>query len=209
MQIISAAITAFIVTNIDDLAILLLLFAKERKIGRLPLESRRSIARIVIGQYLGFTVLVAASLPGIFTRAVVPVQVLGWLGLIPLGLGIKGLWAGNDGETAIEDIGMVATSRSIWRDPYTYAVAGITIGNGGDNIAVYLSYFANQTSFSLWISLLVFYGMMALWCAIAYRLNHIPRVHTIIAHWSDRFVPWVFICLGLYIIYSSNAWSFF
>jgi cadmium resistance protein CadD (predicted permease) len=53
-----AGITSFAATNIDDIVILMLFFAQVNSTFR-----RR---HIVIGQYLGFTVLIFTSLPGFF-----------------------------------------------------------------------------------------------------------------------------------------------
>ncbi|MDJ0551767.1 MAG: cadmium resistance transporter, partial [Microcystis sp. M49637_WE12] len=55
---ISTAIAAFIATNLDDILILTILFTQVNKLFR-----RR---HIVIGQYLGFILLILASLTGFF-----------------------------------------------------------------------------------------------------------------------------------------------
>jgi len=57
---IGTGVTAFTATNIDDIVILLLFFSQVNA------SFRRH--HIVVGQYLGFTVLVIFSLPGFFLR---------------------------------------------------------------------------------------------------------------------------------------------
>ncbi|WP_414529867.1 cadmium resistance transporter [Nodularia chucula] len=63
-------ISAFIGTNIDDIVILLLLFSQ--------INSNFRCRHIIAGQYLGFTILVIASLPGLFGGLIIPPN---WIGL--------------------------------------------------------------------------------------------------------------------------------
>ncbi|MFM6515115.1 MAG: transporter, partial [Microcystis panniformis] len=55
---ISKGVAAFVATNLDDILILTILFSQTGKLFR-----RRDI---VIGQYIGFILLVIASLAGLF-----------------------------------------------------------------------------------------------------------------------------------------------
>jgi cadmium resistance protein CadD (predicted permease) len=84
------------------------------------------------GQYLGFTALVALSLAGAEALRAVPAQWAGLLSLIPVALGIRGLWQlrGPDGEP----------DPSIRADS-TITVALVTIANVGDNVSVYVPLF--------------------------------------------------------------------
>ena len=79
----STGITAFVATNIDDIIILLLFFAQ--------VDANFRRRHIVIGQYLGFTLLILASLPGFFGGLIVPREWIGLLGLLPIAIGIKQL----------------------------------------------------------------------------------------------------------------------
>lgn len=74
---------AFIATNIDDIIVLLLFFSQ------INADFRRR--HIVIGQYLGFTTIVLASLPGFFGGLIVPREWIGLLGLLPITIGVKQL----------------------------------------------------------------------------------------------------------------------
>ena len=74
-------VTAFAATDIDDLFFLVVLFANHRF----------STAQIVIGHYIGIGLLTLVGLLGALLALVVPGYVIGLLGLIPLGLGIKWL----------------------------------------------------------------------------------------------------------------------
>ena len=80
------AIGLFIVTNIDDIIVLSLFFA--RGAGQ-----RGTTARILVGQYLGFAgILGAAVLVALGAGAFLPPEVIPYFGLIPLGLGLWAAW---------------------------------------------------------------------------------------------------------------------
>ncbi len=77
-------ITSFAATNIDDITVSMLLFSQTDARGFHPRD-------IVIGNYLGFTVLILACLPGLFGGLILPPPWIGLLGFIPLVVGIKQL----------------------------------------------------------------------------------------------------------------------
>ena len=56
--------TAFCATNLDDILVLLVFFSQVNDSFR--------CRHIVVGQYLGFTILVLASLPGFFGSLILP-----------------------------------------------------------------------------------------------------------------------------------------
>ncbi|WP_315889751.1 cadmium resistance transporter [Kovacikia minuta] len=102
--------TAFVATNVDDIVILTLFFARAGETLR-----RR---QIVTGQYLGFLGLIVASLPGFLGGIVIPREWLGWLGLLPIAIGIHQLWHQETDEPAIQTISPAQKSSShppTWR----------------------------------------------------------------------------------------------
>jgi cadmium resistance transport/sequestration family protein len=195
---IMSAVVAFIATNLDDILILMLFFSQT--------QQRR--IQIVIGQYLGFGVLVLLSLPGYFGGALVPKAWIGLLGLLPLAIGLKLLWQKDEGETAAPEIDK-SPARPGWLghflSPLIYQVAAVTIANGGDNISIYIPLFAGKTPIGLTVILVTFFLMVGLWCMVALSLIRHPAIGQILTQYGDRLVPWVFIALGLYILYDSGT----
>ena len=102
---VTTGITAFVATNIDDIVILMLLFSQ--------VDATLRPKHIIAGQYLGFTVLVAASMPGFLGGFWLPKLWLGLLGLVPIGMGIRQLVdrkvCCNSGANCTSDFG--ATDR--------------------------------------------------------------------------------------------------
>lgn len=123
----AAAAGLFVATNIDDIVVLSLFFA--RGAGH-----KGTTAAILTGQYLGFLgILVASSVVGLGFNAVIPTDLIRYFGLIPLLLGLWAAWQAFRGEDDDEDISGKKLS--------TLAVAGVTFANGGDNIGVYVPVF--------------------------------------------------------------------
>lgn len=206
---IAQGIIAFAATNIDDIIILLLLFSQ--------LDENFRRRNIIIGQYLGFAILVAASLPGYFGGLVVQKEWIGLLGLLPIAIGIKHLidrekdtaqvqTVSNDLQQNLARNSLTAFIFSIF-NPKTYQVAAITVANGGDNISIYIPLFAGQDVNSLLIILAVFCIMVGVWCGIAYSLTLHPDIAYVLSRYGKPIVPFVLIGLGLFIMYERGTFE--
>ena len=71
---VAIAVTAFTATNIDDILILTIFFAQ--------VNSEFRPRHILIGQYLGFGLILLASLPGYLGGLVIDHKWLGLLGIL-------------------------------------------------------------------------------------------------------------------------------
>jgi cadmium resistance protein CadD (predicted permease) len=75
----------FAVTNVDDIVILALFFGQAT-------DQRGAAARVVVGQYLGFAGILAASIVGALGAGLLPDTMIPYLGLVPLLLGLCAAW---------------------------------------------------------------------------------------------------------------------
>ena len=75
------SITSFIGTNIDDMFINTLFFSEA--------ETKADSKRVVCGKYLGMGILIILSILGAFGLQFLPQHYIGYLGLVPICLGIK------------------------------------------------------------------------------------------------------------------------
>src|SRR5688572_22161371 len=89
---------AFAVTDVDDLVLLALWFS----------QPGRRVASIVIGQYLGIGALVLVSAVAALLSLALPLHWLAWMGLLPIGLGVRLLLRGDTDHA--EDATPAATS---------------------------------------------------------------------------------------------------
>lgn len=137
---------SFAATNIDDIFVLALFFGR---VGR-----GLKIRHVVAGQYLGFSALVAISLVGYFARLIVPHEWIGFLGLLPIAIGVRHFPEHDNGEDKKQESTRTAGA---------FSVAAVTFANGGD-IGIYAPLFATSDLASLLVMLIVFFIMLAVWC---------------------------------------------
>lgn len=176
---ISALITgavAFSATNIDDIVFLTIFFSQ---------ASHRW--HVVIGQYLGFTALVAISLIGFFGGQVLPHGWLRLFGVAPIAIGIKKLFVKRDGHIQRANTG-------------TLDVATVTFVNGADNIGIYTPLFAISDAPSAIVLIAVLYVLLAAWCVAGYLIHRQKAVAYTLQRCGHRIVPVVLIALGIYIL---------
>ncbi len=204
---IAVATSAFIATNLDDIVVLVIFFSQ--------VSARFRPRHILLGQYLGFSVLVLASLPGYLGRQVIPETWLSWLGLIPIGIGLRLLLQQDPDDGDADLLHLVSEPRATTKEvrwkrvlrrliaPESLQVAAVTIANGGDNISIYVPLFASTNGAELVITLAVFYLLTAVENGVAYWVASHPAIASLIHRYGQRLVPFVLIGLGLFILTES------
>jgi len=200
-----AGISAFAATNIDDIIILMFFFSQ--------VNAKFRIRDIIIGQYLGFTTLILLSLPGFFGGMIIPKTWIGLLGFVPIAIGLQQLFNSDDDESEIQTVSDQINQHAIRfpfshiLTPQTYSVAAITFANGGDNIGIYVPFFASLNLSSLLIVLTIFFILVGVWCAIAYGLSRHQLIGKLINTYGKKLVPYVLIGLGLFILWDSHSYE--
>ncbi|MEH0974384.1 cadmium resistance transporter [Micromonospora sp. CPCC 205546] len=182
----AGAAVVFAATDIDDIVVLTLFFVAARTTGR------PRTWQIVAGQYLGIGALALASAVVAAGLLVVPEPWPGLLGLLPVALGVRAL-LDRDAEETPAVVGSAL------------GVAGVTIANGADNIAVYVPVFRALGPADSAVFLLVFVVLIALWCAAGAWLGGHPRVVRLVGRVGHRLVPAVFIAIGVVILATSGV----
>ncbi|MEU1750568.1 cadmium resistance transporter [Micromonospora arida] len=181
-----AAAVVFAATDIDDIVILTLFFVAARTTGR------PHTWEIVAGQYLGIGALALASAVIAGGLLVVPDPWTGLLGLLPIALGVRALRSSGDDEAPAVVTGALG-------------VAGVTIANGADNVAVYVPVFRALGVADSAVFLLVFVLLIALWCVAGAWLGGHRRVMRLVERAGAWLVPTIFIAIGLVILVSSGV----
>ncbi|MDG9557438.1 CadD family cadmium resistance transporter [Streptococcus pneumoniae] len=195
-QTIISAIGVYISTSIDYLIILIILFAQ--------LSQNKQKWHIYAGQYLGTGLLVGASLVGAYVVNFVPEEwMVGLLGLIPIYLGIRFAIVGEDAEEEEEEI--IERLEQSKANQLFWTVTLLTIASGGDNLGIYIPYFASLDWSQTLVALLVFVIGIIIFCEISRVLSSIPLIFETIEKYERIIVPLVFILLGLYIMYENGT----
>jgi cadmium resistance protein CadD (predicted permease) len=194
--VLGQAVGLFAVTNVDDILILSLFFA--RGAGQ-PGITRR----IMLGQYLGFAAILAVSAAAALGATLLPEAALPYLGLLPLGLGLRAAWQGWRGRADRDDDAPPAREDG----PGALELAAVTFANGGDNIGVYTPVFATAGVGGMSAYAAVFLVMVALWCLAGRYLATRPAVPRALTRWGHVLHPAVLIALGLFILVVGGAFG--
>jgi cadmium resistance protein CadD (predicted permease) len=178
LEVVSAALATFAVTNVDDAFLLTLFFARGIP-GR----------RIVAGQYLGFAFILGVSLVAALAALAIPHRWIRLLGLLPLVLGIKLLLTARRTEAEAQKPGNLGV----------VSIAIITVSNGADNVGVYVPFFVLGRAY-LWLILLIYGFLVGAWCFLGRWIGNRSLTLRIVDRWADRALPAVFIFLGLFLL---------
>lgn len=191
-----SAIVSYIATSIDYIVILVVLFAqvKNRKGG---------VRDIVLGQYLGFTVLIIISLLASFGIAFIPQQWIGLLGLIPIFIGLKVFFEKEDEEDEEEEI-VESTNRF---SSLILSVAAIMLAAGGDNLGVYIPYFTVLNTIELIVTIVIYYVAAAVLLYLCQRVSAVKGISETVEKYEKIIVPIVFLALGIMIMFENGTFS--
>ena len=190
------AIGLFAATNIDDIIVLSLFFA--RGAGQ-----RGTTARILAGQYRGFAgILVAAILVTVGAGAFLPSTAIPYFGLIPLGLGLWAAWEAWRGDGDDDDEAKVAGKKV-----GVGTVAGVTFANGGDNIGVYTPVFLSVEPLAVVAYCVIFLALVAVLVALARFVATRPPIAEVLERFEHILFPIVLIGLGIVILVSGGAFG--
>lgn len=195
---------AFLVTDIDDLVVLVAFFANAAARPR----------DVVIGQYAGIAFLLAASALAMLARLVAPLHIVGLLGLLPIGLGIREVveLARARGRAADDEEppsgSPPANGRAPPRRVAVFEVALVTVANGGDNVAVYAPLFASATPVRAAGLAALFLLLTGLWLCLAWFTVHNPLFGRHLRRWGRWLLPPVLVLLGAWILWENGtlAW---
>ena len=180
-------VTLFVATNIDDIFLLLALFADPR------LKPRQ----IVAGQLLGMTVLVVASAAASAVAVALAARYVAVLGCLPLAIGISQLVRRLRGAASHDDDSEPPGLRGAGK---VAAISSITIANGGDNLGIYVPAFATRSHGELAVLGASFLLLTCVWCWLGHYLVHHPKLGAPLRKYAGPVTPFVLIALGLYIL---------
>ena len=193
MVFVLRAIVMFVATNLDDLVLVPLFFATA---GR----DRAAAGRVVTGQLTGFALILVVSVLGAVGASLLPDDLVPYLGVVPIALGVRAGWAAWHRRR--DDEQPVASPA-----PGVGAVFAVTVANGADNVGVYVPVFAVATPGEVAVYCGVFMVAMIGLCRIARALGTRPSVARVVARWGDVILPVVLCSIGLLVLVEGGAFA--
>ena len=208
-----SGVTAFAATNLDDLFLLMLYFSRAN-------NNPQREGSIILGQYLGFSVLVFVSVLGYLGSLLIPRHYVGLLGILPILLGIRELLSlrkadEQDGQQVKANAntttppGILRSRLLKWVNPQASSIAAVTVANGSDNLAVYTPLFAAGGVTPMVIIIVVLLLMVRVWCFIADWLAENPVTAGPLRRYGKLLMPFVLMGIGLTILIESGALELF
>lgn len=180
-------------TALDLLLILSILFVKFDK-------SRHRL--ISLGQMLGSIILIGVSLLLAFIFKFVPEQwLLGFLGLIPLGFGLKYVILGDDDDEEVEEALEKRKNKNLLITVTLISFASC----GADNIGLFTPFFVNLKSYWIVVSLLTFIANIILLGFLGQIISKIRPLHYFLEKYGRWIMGIIYIGLGIIILLESGT----
>ncbi|KAF2022245.1 hypothetical protein BU24DRAFT_313329, partial [Aaosphaeria arxii CBS 175.79] len=217
---IGTACSTFAITNIDDLFVLVTFFAET------AWNESMTPLYITLGQYLGFSIITSISMLGYGLSLVLPAEPIGFLGLLPILVGVWHalglLFSRIDGKPngPPEDLRATEEIANLERNGWwaklknggiksIFTVAAVTIMNGGDNIGTYTPLFSQAKGAEIAIYVVVYYILLGIWILAAWLVMKQRHILRLAEKWAGVFVPFLYMGLGTFIVIKSECfpWS--
>ena len=186
-MIILVAAAAFLATNMDNLALLVVFLLRYR------------CHRVVVGiAYLvGLSLVVLLSFLLSLLASAVPVQYLGLLGFVPISIGVVGIYRLIRGPAVENDFRQEQTASA--------AVVFVTtmftqLGNSADTVLTFGPLFADSMRAA---SLMIMFTIAVMGVLFLYIANYSvrnPLLGDLIQRHAHRVTPFLLIVVGLYIL---------
>ena len=179
---------SFVATNIDNLLILVIL---------LGANTRRRSA-VLLGFIGSAIAVICVSALGVALERMVGANFIGYLGVVPLFLGLYMLCQAGAGkhpdDKKIESLSN-STEPKIWLSTFI-----LMFSNSGDSVAVFLPLLAESGRSALLVIVTMFLLSALAWAGLAYLISGQPELARRIEYRAEKIVPWIMIAVGTYIL---------
>jgi cadmium resistance protein CadD (predicted permease) len=187
--ILGLAAGAFAATNLDNAVVTVAMVAAA------PATRSR---RIALGQAIGFALLVIGAVAMAALLFEIPTRIIGLLGLVPLVLGVRALLGLRDAEERSR-VARRAVGSGV------FAALAVTLGAGGDNLAVYIPLFRVARLAGTAETLLVFaLGELLLTIFVLWAGLH-PRVRGVVTRFGVFAAPILYCAIGLTVLFEART----
>lgn len=184
---------SFVFTNLDNLilAVITLGAGQDRT---WPVFAAMISASLMVLVVSGIAVAIGSA---------VDAGLLGYLGIAPIGIGLYTLfYAGRNPPIPAEEASAVGQGNAvaIW-----LGTAVLLFANSGDTLAILLPLLVESNRASAVVVALSFLGCSVLWALLARALASQPLLVGRLQRGGERFMPWVMIVVGIYILLNTGT----
>ena len=192
LLIIPVAAIAFVATNIDNLVLLVMFL--------LRYQSHRAVVRVAY--LVGLSLIGLASfLIGLLAGSV-PVHYLGLLGLVPISIGVAGIFSLIRGPGPQSETSHLQTMSAA---SVFFVTLTTQLGNGADTVLTFAALFADSLPGADYLIAFTIAVMAVLFLSIAnYLISH-PVLSNLMQRHAQRVTPFVLIFVGLYILVNTGT----
>jgi cadmium resistance protein CadD (predicted permease) len=190
VELIALVAGSFVATNLDNLLLLVVLLAATARF--LP---------ILAGYVLSSLVILAISTVGVALGDWLEPGAVGYLGVIPIGLGLYTLQRrGSDTEVAIPGYAVAGAGAGAGAMRLGMGSFALMLGNSGDSLALLVPLLAESSRQFLPAVLASWVMMALLFAGLALYIGANERLAKRIDDRGSLVIPWVMVAVGLYIL---------
>jgi cadmium resistance protein CadD (predicted permease) len=186
VAVIAVVTGSFVATNLDNLLLLVVLLAATGR--NLP---------VLAGYVVSSLVILALSTVGVAVGVWLDPGLVGYLGVIPIGLGLYALLQ-RGGDTAVLLPGFAVAGAGVLR--LGAGSFALMLGNSGDSLALLVPLLAETDAQFLPVVLASWVSMALLLAGLALLVGGDERLAKRIGDRGSRVIPWVMVAVGLYIL---------
>lgn len=180
----------FIATNLDNLLLLVVLQASTHR--RLP---------VLAGFITSSVIVLLVALIGFVMGSLLDPALLGYAGVVPVGLGLYALWNRSEATTAVSIATPAPTTQAAV--PLFFSSVVLMLSNSSDSLAIFLPLLAEIRGQWLPLACVTWLALVLLWSGIAYKIGENQALVRLIEQRGSRWVPWIMIAIGGYILFDT------
>jgi cadmium resistance transport/sequestration family protein len=192
MATIITMIITFIATGIDEMLVLILLFAHAK--------NKKQIRQVYLGQQIGMTIIVLIVVIAVFGISSFTGKWTGLLGFLPIIIGIMELLERNEDDESHGIINRISMFSNL-----TLRVVIIAIVGGAEELAIYIPYFTSLNWDGVILAVLAFVLMVPIWSTFCYMLGSMKSIYHVVKRFERIVIPVVFIGIGMKVLLESDT----
>lgn len=180
----------FIATNLDNLLLLVVIQA-----------STHSSVPVLAGFMASSVIVLLVALIGFVMGSLLDPALLGYAGVVPVGLGLYTLWNRSEATKAVVIATKVPTTQATV--PLFFSSLVLMLSNSSDSLAIFLPLLAEVRGQLLPLAGVTWLAMVLLWTSMAYKIGENQALVRIIEQRGARWMPWIMIVVGGYILFDT------